>query len=876
MDNIKIFLKNEDKTASISRFEKCDRYHILITFKNGKQFKYNLKNVRIVLPSQEDKKANSRLDYFKEIANVISLEKEDIRILSKNFEKVKSVKEETVLYNFLSGKVPKVENINNIYQTSERLVVYPFGFNISQKEAVEKAMSNTISVIEGPPGTGKTQTILNIIANAVNRNETIAVVSSNNSATKNVIDKLRKYNVDFIAAYLGNIENKQEFIDSQKTLPDIESWKMDSMLINKKSVYLKEKYKLLKQSLINQGELAKLKQELSSVEIEFAHHNQYTKSFNIKEEPRELKKIKSFNKALEMSILIDVYDETLKNTNFIVNTFYIIAEKLHINFFKRIRIKQLLEKYPKDYLISMYHQKFYELKINELKQKIKHLSDLLQDFDFKKEMKDYSKESENIFKAALSIKYPNKKRKIYTIEDLQIDSENFIKDYPVILSTTYSLRNCLNKDVLYDYVIVDEASQVDICTGALALSCAKKAVIVGDIKQLPNVISPKHMRITDSIFKKYKLPESYRYRKHSLLSSIINIFPNIPSTLLREHYRCHPKIIDFCNKKFYDNQLIILTEPKNEKNPLIIYKTVEGNHSRNNINQRQIDVIKNEIIPNEKLCLTDGSVGIVTPYRNQADLLKKTFKDTTIKADTVDKFQGQENKVIILSTVDNQISDFTDNPNRLNVAISRAEEQLIVVISGNEVHQDKNIGELLEYIKYNNCDIKQSKVYSVFDYLYSCYEEKRNKYLKKYNRISRYDSENIMYRMLRETLEEKFKSNNFNIAIHVPLKMIIRNIHPLSLEEINYLSKSWTHVDFLIYNKVTKKPFMVIEVDGEKYHREGTKQAERDKIKNSILEKYNLPLLRFNTTGSNEKEILINKIRELLQNRKYFIPKTIK
>jgi len=868
LNNVKIFLKNEDKTSSISCFKKCDRYHVLITFKNGKQFKYNLKNVKIIIPTQEDRRANSRLDYFKEIANVISLEKEDIKILSKNFEKVKSVKEETVLYNFLSEKAPKIENRQNIDQTQERLVVYPFGFNISQKEAVEKAMSNKISVIEGPPGTGKTQTILNIIANVVSRNETVAVVSSNNSATKNVIDKLKKYNVDFIAAYLGNMENKQEFIDSQKILPDIGSWKMNSMLINKKSVYLKEKYKLLRQSLINQEKLAKLKQELSSIEIEFAHHNQYTKSFNIKEEPRELKKIKSFNKALEMSILIDVYDETLNNTNFIINTFFVIAEKLHIKFFRRIRIKQLLEKYPKDYLVSIYHQKFYELKIKELKQRIKYLSDLLQAFDFKKEMKDYSKESENIFKAALSIKYHDKKRKVYTIEDLQIDSENFIKDYPVILSTTYSLRNCLHKDVLYDYVIIDEASQVDICTGVLALSCAKKAVIVGDIKQLPNVIPPEHIGITDSIFKKYKMPESYRYRNHSLLSAMINIFPNIPSTLLREHYRCHPKIIDFCNKKFYDNQLIILTEPKNEKNPLIIYKTVEGNHSRNNINQRQIDVIKNEIIPNEKLCLTDGSVGIVTPYRNQANLLKKTFKDTTVKADTVDKFQGQENKVIILSTVDNQISDFTDNPNRLNVAISRAEEQLIVVISGNEVQQDKNIGELLEYIKYNNCDIKQSKVYSVFDYLYSCYKEERNKYLSKYKKISQYDSENIMYRTIKEIIEEKFKSSNFSIAIHVPLRMIIKNTQQLSLEEINYLFRSWTHVDFLIYNKITRKTFMVIEVDGEKYHREGTKQADRDKIKNSILEKYNLPLLRFSTTGSNEKEILINKIRELLQNRK--------
>lgn len=73
-----------------------------------------------------------------------------------------------------------------------------------------------MSVIEGPPGTGKTQTILNIIANAVMRGESVAVVSNTNSATENVFEKLRKYNVDFIAAPLGNKTNKETFIKSQR------------------------------------------------------------------------------------------------------------------------------------------------------------------------------------------------------------------------------------------------------------------------------------------------------------------------------------------------------------------------------------------------------------------------------------------------------------------------------------------------------------------------------------------------------------------------------------------------------------------------------------------------------------------------------------
>jgi superfamily I DNA and/or RNA helicase len=61
-----------------------------------------------------------------------------------------------------------------------------------------------------------------------------------------------------------------------------------------------------------------------------------------------------------------------------------------------------------------------------------------------------------------------------------------------------------------------------------------------------------------------------------LLSSITEVFPEVPKTLLKEHYRCHPKIIDFCNRKFYNDQLIILSEGQTEREPLLVYKTTEG------------------------------------------------------------------------------------------------------------------------------------------------------------------------------------------------------------------------------------------------------------------------------------------------------------
>jgi len=456
-----------------------------------------------------------------------------------------------------------------------------------------------------------------------------------------------------------------------------------------------------------------------------------------------------------------------------------------------------------------------------------------------------------LFKNSLYKKYKKQSRKRYDYKDLYeySQSEAFTQDYPVVLSTTYSLRTSLSADFIYDYVIIDEASQVDITTGALALSCAQNAVIVGDIKQLPHVVTAGVEEETKAMFDRFQVPAAFHYAKHNILTSLATIFPTIATTLLKEHYRCHPKIIDFCNKKFYNNELIIHTKYQSTLEPLKVYKTNAGNHARDRINHRQIEVIKQEIIPQNNLLNKD--VGIVTPYRNQTSILRQAFSDTAIIADTVDKFQGRENDVIILCSVDNEISDFTDNPNRLNVAISRAIEQLIVVINGNEGKKDSNYADFIQYIEYNNFSVIESGIRSVFDYLYKGYEQQRMAMLKKNGKPSAYDSENLMYAVIKKTLAQA-QWSKYDCILHYPLKHIIMDYSKLNPREQQYAQHHSTHVDFLIYNKLGKTPVLAIEVDGYHYHKEDTAQAERDKIKDSILHKYNIPMLRLSTTGSQE------------------------
>ena len=501
---------------------------------------------------------------------------------------------------------------------------------------------------------------------------------------------------------------------------------------------------------------------------------------------------------------------------------------------------------------------YYDTKKNELLREIQDIENYLDSMN-ENLLDNLCNDSMQILKDKLVCKYEkSNQRKLFTEEDLWKNPYELLQEYPVILSTTFSSRDSLNTDVVYDYLIMDEASQVDIATGALALSCARNVVIVGDTKQLPNVVTEEIKGKANSIFDSYHLNEGYRFTK-SFLQSILEVIPNVTQTLLREHYRCHPKIINFCNQKFYHGELLIMTEDHGEEDVLSVVKTVVGNHVRDHYSQRQIDVIKNEIIPQRNLDLQ--KTGIITPYRNQMEALCNEILDTDIA--TVHKFQGREKENIIISTVDDEISDFVDDPYLLNVAVSRAKKRLILVVTGNEQTRERNITDLVAYIQYNNFEVTDSKIYSIFDYLYKQYTEARKLYLKNHPKVSKYDSENLMYSLIEDILAEN-KYASLDVVCHFPLNKLIRTSELLSDEERRYVAQSGTHVDFLIYSRLGKKPILAIEVDGYEYHQAESKQAFRDSKKNHIFELYKIPLLRFCTNGSGEKQQIIEKLEEVM------------
>lgn len=823
--------------------------YLHICFSNKRDGNYSLSDLEIDGSCLIDKGSCDVFKYLNETANVERKEKNIRDFLVKQYKKLAYISKKSVLSTYLNPSSYE----NNC--TNCLMPIFPFGCNASQYKAVKAALENKISVIQGPPGTGKTQTILNIIANLLIKGCTVMVVSNNNSATKNVLEKLsaEKYGLDFLVAQLGKYDNKEIFVRSQTgRYPDLSDWCSDSNM-DTTLVEISEYSRELEYVFSLQERLALVKQEMSEIKVEQQHFEQYTEETNNKLTQYKIRE------KLKSKQLMHLWQECqyISDNGSSFSLYFKIKNTLVCGITDWTFYKNDVSK-----VINAIQSLFYQTRLRELESEIKQIEETLKSKDASGLSEQLVGTSMQYLRNLLYKKYGHKTmRPKFSEEDLWQKSSKVLKEYPVILSSTYSSRNSLNDDILFDYVIMDEASQIDITTGALALSCAKNAVIVGDTKQLPNVVSDEQKKKYDEIFEKFNINEGYRYSNRSFLQSICELFPSVPQTLLNEHYRCHPKIINFCNHKFYDGELLIMSSDNGEDDVLSVIKTTVGNHARKHVNQRQIDIIKEEILPNIKC--TNNEVGIISPYKDQADELNQILNEERIDISTVHKFQGREKEVVILTTVDNEISDFADNPQLLNVAISRAKKHLHIIVSGNEQPKDSNIMDLVSYIEYNNFSVVESKIYSIFDYLYKQYTRSRIEFLKSRKRISEYDSENLMYALVETTLKE-MKLSCLGVICHMPLQKIIRDLTPLNPEEAGYVANIRTHLDIMIFNKITKKPVLAIEVDGVRFHKKGSEQAKRDEIKNRILDKYEIPYLRFATNGSGEKERLVQKLKELL------------
>lgn len=674
--------------------------------------------------------------------------------------------------------------------------------------------------------------------------KTILIVSSNNSAVENIAEKLDREGLGFLVALLGNTKNKENFVSKQQLQsPDMADWLISN------TTQIESRIKDLSQKLSTgftaQERVAELKAAYDALTTEMHHHNMLDDET-----------------SPDISWLVYLPSSKLMS---MLNLYRIaLVKKGKIGFWDRLKYTlrcgrfksySLLKLVPEEVIKHLEHA-YYQVREVEIEEELTHTSRYIEAIDFEESIKELSSLSLQVLKNKIAQRYHGKNRLRFSTKGIKNETELFLQEYPIVLSSTYSAKNCINQDMVFDYVIMDEASQIDIKTGALSLSCGINAVIVGDEKQLPNVVTEEDTRAIEVINTIYQIDERYNALNRSFLQSCTEVFQDAPVTLLREHYRCHPKIIEFCNQRFYGGELITMTSNSDETKALQVVRTVVGNHARIHFNQREIDVIVNEVMPQFQ---SSESIGIITPYRKQAIMINKALGQDI--ASTVHRFQGRECDTIIMSMVDNSPTSFSDDANLLNVAISRAKKHLCIVATGNRIPESSNLAQLISYIEYNNFEVKESRLRSVFDLLYQNYTKERLAYQREHPRISEFLSENLIYDILIKALNE-LRLNNLSVVCHYPLSRLIAPNNALDPQELAFVTNHLSHVDFLIYNALSKQPLLAVEVDGHHFHKQ-TIQQSRDQLKDQILSKCALPLYRISTTDT----VTVETVKTVINNR---------
>ena len=289
-----------------------------------------------------------------------------------------------------------------------------------------------------------------------------------------------------------------------------------------------------------------------------------------------------------------------------------------------------------------------------------------------------------------------------------LEEEDFrplLEAFPCWCVTTYAVSDSLPlKPGMFDVAIIDEASQCDIASCFPILFRAKKAVIVGDDKQLPHLSFLEKAK-EQSFLSQYGIPDKYRLMWSFRTNSMFDLadYYSMNSVMLDEHFRSLPPIINFSNHEFYNDRIRVMRKDNNDEKVLELVEVLDGKvdfDATRNLPEIEAVVKRlHEIIIEDERKNPDNpvSVGIISPFRAQVEQLKvsvsKVLSDYMIKKHQIEigtahTFQGDERDIILISWAfaDNsymQSLTFLQKPNLFNVAITRGRNKVINFISRN-------------------------------------------------------------------------------------------------------------------------------------------------------------------------------------------------
>ena len=216
----------------------------------------------------------------------------------------------------------------------------------------------------------------------------------------------------------------------------------------------------------------------------------------------------------------------------------------------------------------------------------------------------------------------------------------------------------------FEMAIVDEAGQLTEPLTLGLIMRARRFVLIGDDLQLPPVVRTKGLQ--SSMFERLKG------------LALQNASDRL--TLLDVQYRMHPEIMNVSNRLYYDGALSAGIESGDRQPPTgqaLVFVPVDS-VSEGRTNPVEASAI-NDLVRSLLVHTPPEGIGVISPFRAQVLLLRRLLDGTGVTVDTVERFQGGEREVIVISFVRSRGSKFVFDDRRFNVAMTRARRKLVLV-----------------------------------------------------------------------------------------------------------------------------------------------------------------------------------------------------
>ena len=645
------------------------------------------------------------------------------------------INEEFSLSRDKSSPIKDMKSITDFYP------ITPLALSDSQERVIKNIENSKFIAVQGPPGTGKSQTIVNLVAHLIANGKTVLVASRMDKAVDVVADRLNELGAPFLALRAGRLNyQKQLSLELQNLLSgkvDIDTDYEDSLFASVDD--MKNHLNLIKDCENKSEHIIKLENDWRSLSIETEEHE---KSIG------QLQFIKTALKKSEIESILSIIatlEKNIEKTGFFAN----IANFGSVNSLKKIlklkdfevnyenlgRLKSELEVAAMIWKLRKIEadiQKTGNLhvlseQIRQMKKKQKPLAVNILKGRRREGLKNLLRDQIKCNRLKIHAKSLVERRQ--NLQNRILETEDFkplLEAFPCWCVTTYAVSGSLPlKPGMFDVAIIDEASQCDIASCFPILFRAKKAVIVGDDKQLPHLSFLEKAK-EQSFLSQYGIPDKYqlmwRFRTNSMFD--LADYYSMNSVMLDEHFRSLPPIIEFSNREFYGGRIRVMKKDVGDSKVLETVIVPEGKVDLDATrNLPEIEALVKrlyDIVVEDERSNPDKpvSIGVISPFRAQVEQLKvsisKVLSDHMlrkhqIEVGTAHTFQGDERDIILMSWAFApnsfpQSLTFLQKPNLFNVAITRARSKVINFVSRDPKDiQEGLFRDYMAYIEeYNN------------------------------------------------------------------------------------------------------------------------------------------------------------------------------